>query len=162
MDTQPPTVADRRAGDRRVWWVVIALFLAWPLVLVLRGAAGSEEVVPWHKSYEQARDESQSSGKAMLVYFTADWCPPCVEMSRFVFSRQQVADAIVSRYVPVKMDLTNPSPEGEAERLAEDHTVNYIPTIMVMDADGRVLARTSGYYNDEGLMAWLEAPISDR
>jgi thiol:disulfide interchange protein DsbD len=55
-------------------------------------------------------DDARSSGKASLVYFTADWCVSCRSIDRNVFSKPEVADALAPLKT-FKVDLTNIGPD---------------------------------------------------
>jgi thiol-disulfide isomerase/thioredoxin len=69
----------------------------------------------------------------VLLDFHADWCGPCQKM------RPEVRE-LVRQKVPVRsIDV------DEQQELAERYRVEEVPTFLVVDADGEVLARTKGY-----------------
>ena len=93
------------------------------------------------------------SGDPVLLDFHAPWCGPCQTM------RPAVAGLVKNKY-PVKSIDIDRSP-----KLAERYGVTAVPTFIVVDAEGKVLARTSGampaarlaaFYN--GVKANLDPP----
>ena len=90
-----------------------------------------------------AADTSQ--GEPVLLDFHASWCGPCQTM------RPQVAK-LAARNYPIQSVDIDQSPE-----IAERYKVSAVPTFIVADSQGRVLARTQGvlpatelakFYND--------------
>ncbi|NLS00717.1 protein-disulfide reductase DsbD [Rhizobium sp. P38BS-XIX] len=77
-------------------------------------------------------DLAQSSGKASLVYFTADWCVSCRSIDRNVLTRADVAEAL-GPLKAIKVDLSSMTP---AERdLMRSLDVVGPPTMMLFTAD---------------------------
>lgn len=87
------------------------------VALVAGGAWWSlrpEPVAAWTPF--SAQDFQAALGKeALLVEFTADWCPSCKVLERAVLAPERL-NALADRYGLrlVRVDLTRPNPEGEA------------------------------------------------
>ncbi|MGV1761718.1 protein-disulfide reductase DsbD [Rhizobium sp. A22-96] len=77
-------------------------------------------------------DNAGSSGKASLVYFTADWCVSCRSIDRNVFSRPEVAGALAPLKT-FKVDLTNIGPD-QRELMRELNVVGP-PTMIFFHPD---------------------------
>ncbi len=104
--------------------------------------AGGGTAVAWGHDVPDAFSASAAQNKPVLLFFTADWCPPCRRLKSGPLSDDAIADHIESNFVPVKVDLTSP---GEAENLAaSDFGVQGIPVLIVADANGNEVARTHG------------------
>jgi thiol:disulfide interchange protein DsbD len=58
-------------------------------------------------------ESAGATGKASLVYFTADWCVSCRSIDRNVFSRPDIARAL-SGLKTLKVDLTDIKPAQRA------------------------------------------------
>ncbi|MEO1235580.1 MAG: thioredoxin family protein [Planctomycetota bacterium] len=89
-----------------------------------------------------------------LVSFTADWCGACRSMKADVFARQGIADAIHDRFDPYAVDLSRQ--DTQARAVARRYGVTHLPTLLVVGADGRELARLDRYADPEAFTSWLD------
>jgi thiol:disulfide interchange protein len=67
------------------------------------GGAG----IDWVKNHAEGLRRAAESGKPALVYFTADWCAPCVELKKYIWPERSVVEAsrkLVMIYVDVDED----------------------------------------------------------
>ncbi|MEC7696968.1 MAG: thioredoxin family protein [Planctomycetota bacterium] len=90
--------------------------------------------IRWLENIDAGRAEAQQSGKLLLVHFWSTHCGPCVQLERNVYSQAEVAEAISQHFVAVKIN-TETHPE-----LARRHGIRFVPTDMVIDPSGRLLA----------------------
>jgi len=96
----------------------------------------------WLNDVDEALLIAQASGKPMLVFFTADWCPPCRQLKSGPLKDPQVKSYLVENYVPVKVDLTDRS--GPGAMSAAQTGVTGIPTMILYDTQGRETDRFIG------------------
>ena len=91
-----------------------------------------------------------------VLDFTADWCPPCQDMERFVWSRRSVKDALkwYKGEDREKIDLSDQEPEAIA--IADKYNVVGIPTIIILDVDGNVVYKQSKYHSEAELVKVLK------
>ena len=92
-----------------------------------RGGDGEQ----WFTDAAAAFAESGSSGKPILLYFTAQWCTVCRDMERTTFSDSEVASAM-ERFVPLKIDCTDTSSQPAAS-LMQKYGVSGFPFFAVLD-----------------------------
>jgi thiol:disulfide interchange protein len=142
-------------------WVLVAM-VAVVVVLVLRpwrglsGSGGvdpSQAVLGWRHDYAAGIAEAGQLKRPALLLFTADWCPPCRELKHGPLIDSDVAATITSRYVPIKIDLTQEAPD--TGRIAGRYGVNAIPALVIVDGDGSVRARNVGTLDAAALNQWL-------
>ncbi len=142
-----------RSGRRWLWITLLVLATAGVYLLAGSGIT-SHDRIDWRHSYNAAEAESSDTGRSMLVLFTADWCGPCKQMKAWVFSDPNIAEAIESRFIPVKVDLTR---EGLPDQyLADRYQVRAIPTLLTLMPDGEPISFASGYLNKTELIDWLD------
>ena len=134
-------------------WLLLALVIAAVVTpLLLSGRA--KDIVAWNSDFADATLQARTAHKPVLVNFTAEWCPPCQDMKREVYSRVSVKDAIESQVIAVKIDLTDPS--ANSKSLAMWYRVEFLPTIIIVDADGKELSRREGFLSEAQMLEWLQ------
>ena len=84
----------------------------------------------------------------VLVDFWADWCGPCKMMAPAFAEAAQARPDV--RFVKVDTD--------RAQDVAARHSIRGIPTLMLF-AQGREKARTSGAMTSTQLLGWLDAQL---
>ncbi|MCA8970026.1 MAG: thioredoxin family protein [Planctomycetes bacterium] len=100
------------------------------------------------KDFAAALAEAKRDGKQLFVDFETTWCGPCKAMDQWVYTAADVVDA-GKGFVAVKLD-------GDEERdLVKKYGVGGYPTMLVLDADGKVLRRAVGYRGVKAMAAWL-------
>ena len=148
----------RTAWRRRepVFWaalLAVVLTVQWPMLkgwyYQATGTAAPSSAVAWRTDLDGALAEARSADKRVLVYFSADWCPPCAAMKHDVWPHPAVARAIDAGFVPVMVDADRDN------GLSSRYRVESIPAVLMLDADGRVLKRNDGYLPRSGMLRFL-------
>jgi thioredoxin-like negative regulator of GroEL len=134
----------------RVSGNVLLLFMMVALVGGVWAYRSSGDTVGWRDNLEAARTEARSSNKPLVVYFTADWCPPCQQMKKTTWADSQVTTALGS-YVPVKIDV------DAQPQVAQQFQVRSIPFVVVLDRSERVVGTRAGLVDASSMTQWLDA-----
>lgn len=132
-------------------WVLFFIILGVTAVTAIstRVRAG-EDKIPWRTDVAAAEAEAKAAGKPVLLYFTASWCGPCQQMRGATWGDAAVDAKLRSAYVPVKIDI-------DANReTAVAYEIDGVPTMVVLDADGKVERRTTGFVDAGEFLNWLE------
>lgn len=109
------------------------------------GAAASTSVaqvegITWFEGgIDAAFDAAREQGRLVFLYWGAEWCPPCYDLKAHVFPRADFQQAL-QQFIPVYLDGDAPG----AQRIAEQFRVQGYPSVVVLTADRRELARISG------------------
>lgn len=126
------------------------LITQWPMLkgvgYRVLGVSAPADTIPWRTDFAAALAESRTSGKPVLLDFSASWCPPCQVMKHEVWPDPAVNMAVTASYIPVLMDADSPATQDVGRR----YQVDTIPRIIVVDSDGRVLK--DGSYMSRGAM----------
>ena len=105
----------------------------------------------WFTNIAEAQKQAKAEKKALFVEFTgSDWCPPCIMMEKAVFSKKAFVEGAEKNFVLVKIDIPNKDKALRAknEKVLEKYKVNGVPTVLLMDADGKEISRfTASRYN---------------
>lgn len=116
------------------------LLLLTPFFLGARPASdpAAPAQVEFQTSIEIALAEAGESGKLVLVEFYASWCHPCRWMEATTFRDPDVIALMERQFVPLKADID----KKEGFRLFEQFGVEVLPTTLVLDRQGKVIARS--------------------
>ena len=108
--------------------------------------AGPAQAKPgWLENYEQAQQEAKAGNKLLLLEFTgSDWCGWCIVLDKEVFSQPEFKDYASKNLVLVEADFPQrkkiaPETKAQNERLAQQYQIEAFPTILVFNADGKVV-----------------------
>ena len=85
-------------------------------------------------------EEAERQNKLVFVDFVADWCLPCKLMDEEVFSHQPTADFLNDNFLSYKVN----GEKGTGPNLVVVYQVAAYPTVMFMDARGKVLESKVG------------------
>ena len=111
--------------------------------------------VQWRTEPEAAFEEARSSGRPVMLYFTAEWCPPCHDLKAHVFPQPSFIEK--SRlFVPVYLD----GDQAQAQTWGEKLGVLGYPTLVVLDPDGTEILRVSGGMNLAAYEEVLETALA--
>lgn len=98
--------------------------------------AGSPEFLA---SFEAATAAAKSSGNPALLVFSAAWCPPCQAMKKGVYPSDEVKP-YHDKFIWAYLDIDDPANNAAANRFS----VNGIPHIQILSADGKALDKKIG------------------
>lgn len=108
-----------------------------------------------------AKEQARREGKHVLLEFVAPWCADCREVSK-VSQKEPAASVLRDKYVVVPINV------GRFDRhkaLLKEHDVKIIAALVVLDADGKRIAKTTlepiskkEALTPDELAAWLQAP----
>jgi protein disulfide-isomerase len=130
--------------DRMITGVVTAL------ILVLSGVAAIADDASWLDDFEKAKAEAKEKGVPILVNFSgSDWCGWCIRLDKEVLSKEAFAAYAKKNLVlfvadfPSKKKLPKET-VAQNQALQKEYKVKGCPTVLLLDAEGKVIART-GY-----------------
>jgi thioredoxin-related protein len=124
--------------------------------LILAGCAPApvHDQAPADLSAAIARARTES--KLVLLEFTgSDWCPPCMQLHKEIFSRSEFQAYAGSNLVFVTLDFPRKfqlSADATATNslLATKFNIEGFPTLIALDGDGKEIWRQVGFF-DGGL-----------
>ncbi|MGN8057667.1 thioredoxin family protein [Pedobacter sp. 22163] len=100
------------------------------------------------KSYKQVLAAAKSGQKMIFIDAFATWCAPCKELRKTTFKDPRAAEYFNKNFVSYSVDVE----KGEGIDLAKKWQVEGLPTLLILDKNGKVLASHTGYVDGKGLM----------
>ena len=107
------------------------------LLLAILLSCGGEEAVGVAE-LDAALQRAEREGKLVLLDFYGDRCPPCARMKKETWPAPEVREQLL-RFVFLEIDTSR------SKELVQRFGVRVIPTIIVLDTDGRVRESLMGF-----------------
>lgn len=98
---------------------------------------------------------AKQQNKYVFVDTYASWCAPCKIMDK-VFEEELVGDFFNNQFVNVKIDMDGP----QGDQMLYDYEVVWLPTLLIIDANGHVLSKIDQLVNSSELLATAKSAIS--
>lgn len=106
----------------------------------------------WQKFSIQSYEASLNNNERMVIDFYADWCIPCKELDALTFSNEKVIKEM-ERFSNYKVDMTKMTEENEA--LRKQFNVVGMPTVLVINSQGKEINRITGFVNADEFLKYL-------
>jgi len=130
----------------------LGLALTAILLALTSCASKSASDLTWLSSIEEGVTKARARGTKILVLFTNPArCPPCRMMVENTFPDSEV-QAVLKSFVLVKPDITD---QAQGTLSAQKYNVRAIPTIVILDSNGRQIGRAVGYMPPKAFISEL-------
>lgn len=120
----------------------------------------------WPTDYAKALETAKAENKRVLLDFTgSDWCGPCIQLNKRVFSRPEFINYAEKNLVLVEIDYPQRKKQPatlvkQNERLATQYGIEEkgYPTLVLLDPAGKIVRELNGYdgENAADIIAWIE------
>ncbi|MBT8317427.1 MAG: thioredoxin family protein [Lutibacter sp.] len=131
---------------------LIALFLFYLGVNAQDSINLSLETLKWEQDFNHAKSISKLEEKPILIFFTgSDWCGPCKKLVSDFFESERFKKISKKDFIlykanfPRNKDLVTDLQVAENTRLKKKYEVTSYPTVIIVNANGKVLAKRKGY-----------------
>lgn len=114
----------------------------------------------WLTDFAQAQKTAAEKKLPILVDFSgSDWCGWCIKLDKEVFSQDDFKNYAKDNVVLFLADFPRKTKQADKlkkqnEELAAKYQVEGFPTVLLLDATGKVLARTG--YQPGGAAAYVQ------
>jgi protein disulfide-isomerase len=139
------------------------LFLS--LLAMLATSVGAV-AADWPTDYAKAMQMAKAENKRVLLDFTgSDWCGPCIELRKQVFSRPEFKAYAEKNLILVEVDYPQRKKQSaelkkQNEKLSHQYGIDEkgFPTVVLLDSAGKVTREFTGYDGDTAadFIAWVE------
>ncbi|MFH1453976.1 MAG: thioredoxin family protein [Armatimonadota bacterium] len=129
---------------------ILLILLAF--VFVFTGISRADSI-KWHYSFDDGLKAAKTSGKPVMVDFTAEWCGWCKKLDSDTFTNYKVIE-LSKNFICVKVDADRyPS-------IVERYNVTGFPCILFLDSNGNVIHRVSGFKSADKFIKDMEYAYS--
>ena len=104
---------------------------------------------------DRAFGQARSQNKPVLLYWGANWCPPCNQLKATLFNRQEFA-AQSKHFVAVFVDGDRPA----AQKLGARFKVSGYPTLVLFTPAGKEITRLPGEADAPQVLSLLESGLA--
>jgi thioredoxin-related protein len=133
------------------------------LVLATVGLVTADD---WQTDYAKGLATAKEQNKQVLLDFTgSDWCGPCIELRKRVFSQPEFRKYAEKNLVFVEVDYPQRKKQSaelksQNEKLAKQYGIDEkgYPAIVLLDPNCKIVREFNGY-SGEGvadIIAWIE------
>ena len=136
-----------------------AILTTFALFLTATFATAANE--DWSTDLEAAFTKAKKEDKNVLVEFTgSDWCPPCIQMRKNVFSKKEFSSVASKDFILVELDFPQKDQALKAKNMpyAEKYKIEGFPTVILFSPKGEEYNRffASEFPSVDGFLAHLK------
>ena len=110
-------------------------------------AVGTNEI-QWLTSLSPALAKAKETGKPIMIDFFATWCPPCKMLDAQTYTDAKVQDRSKD-WIMVRIDV------DENKALAREYQIASIPTLVLLNPNGKEVAREMGFIPPAEMLAFM-------
>jgi thiol:disulfide interchange protein len=99
-------------------------------------------------SYKEVLATAKAGHKKVFVDAYATWCAPCKELQKHTFKDPAAAAYFNQHFINFSIVVE----KGEGVDLATNWQVEGLPTLLILDENGQVLANHTGFVDGKGLI----------
>jgi protein disulfide-isomerase len=130
------------------------------IAVLIAGGAMQAVAGAWLTDVEEAKRAAAKKGVPIVANFSgSDWCGWCIKLDEEVFSKEEFLAYAKDNVILLTLDFPRRKVQSKAvsdqnKALASMHGVRGFPTVLVLDATGKELARTG--YRKGGPAAYVK------
>jgi thioredoxin 1 len=98
----------------------------------------------WNEALQLAKKEN----KLIFLDIYATWCGPCKKLKKNSFSNAEVGKFYNVNFINVSLD----GEQGDGAMLANQYSLSGYPSLLFIDATGKIVTATFGYHNPSELL----------
>src|SRR5690606_18673307 len=118
----------------------------------------SGSIVLIENAFSTAVKKAKAEHKYIFVDAYKTWCGPCKQLKNITFKDSEAADFFNKNFVNLSVDME----KGDGIDLASKWDVLAYPTLLVIDANGKILLRSIGYVDAKQLIAFGENALKKK
>lgn len=118
--------------------------------------AGNTGIAFIENNWDAALQQAKTSKKLIFVDAYATWCGPCKLLKSTTFKDTAAAAYFNSHFINLSLDVE----KGKGPELATQWKIQGLPTLLVLDANKKVVAQSVGYLGAGDLLEWAKQVLA--
>ena len=110
------------------------------------------EIVFSSKEYRQVLAAAKAKHKKVFVDAYAIWCAPCKQLQKTTFKDPKAAAYYNKNFINISVDVE----KGNGIELAKKWNIEGLPTLLIIDENGKVIAEHVGFVDGNGLLEFAK------
>ncbi|WP_188228434.1 thioredoxin family protein [Aestuariibaculum sediminum] len=110
-----------------------------------------------HITLDEALTKAKAENKLVFIDFYTVWCGPCKKMAREIFPLSTVGELYNNNFINLKLDA-----EKEGEAVAKQYNVTGYPTLLYLDAEGKVLLEDTAFKHEDTFIEMANRAINSQ
>jgi thiol:disulfide interchange protein len=106
-------------------------------------------------NWQAVLDKAKKENKLIFLDAYTEWCRPCIQMAKDVFTLDKVADVYNENFVNVSMDME----KGDGPPLIKKYKIQAYPDFLFINGNGEIVHRGSGYQEADEFIKLGEAAV---
>ena len=103
-------------------------------------------------TFQEALELAKKEKKLIFLDAYASWCGPCKLMKSKTFTDPEVGNLYNAKFINLAIDME----KGEGPELSRKYQVTAYPTLLFIDAKGKVVHRALGYHQPKEFMGLVK------
>lgn len=108
-------------------------------------------------NYESALAEAARQNKLLFIDFYADWCGPCKQMAKEVFSDSLIGEYFNQKFIAVKINVDHKA----NKEVVKKYNVTAMPTLGFIRSDGKAISISSGARDKKDFLKMAQVAAGD-
>lgn len=136
-------------------WAFIAITLI--MLTSLMPSSNSSEIDFKPITLEAAKAMAAESGKLIFIDCYTVWCGPCKWMAANTFKDPSVAELFNDKFINLKVEMEK---DADGKELSMKYEVRAYPTLLVIDSKGKLVKKTVGAQDANGLITFANSALN--
>ncbi|MFY7898873.1 MAG: thioredoxin family protein [Chitinophagaceae bacterium] len=113
-----------------------------------------EKITFFSGDFKQARLQAKKEKKPIFIDFYATWCGSCKQLSSKTLTNKEVINILNQNYINMAIDVDT----EEGAKMAQWYKVTAIPTLVIVDENGKVMKQTVGFLTSKQFLNFASIP----
>jgi thiol:disulfide interchange protein len=100
-------------------------------------------------SFAEAKAMAAKTGKLVFIDAYTSWCGPCKLLEKNTFSKPEVGTFFNANFINMRVEMEQ---DKDAAEIYRTYTVQAYPSLLFIDAKGKLVRRIMGYRDASALL----------